>query len=212
MLPNPVIPNQPDLHELYRVLGQGMARWQYIETGLYLAAFGAMRVDHATCSAKFFKNPGAGSRLNFADGALKKALERAVYEADWIEIRDNVRGFVVYRNCLAHFETFHIDARYAAMAVPSTKFRVMISGRHLNAAERAGDQVRSLSIESIKENNEKLIELSYVLAYFVVDHFPLDRFLGKGLLPMLEQNLIGFVRNPRPPEFPPRLGPNSELR
>jgi hypothetical protein len=78
----------------------------------------------------------------------------------------------------------------------------MIAESHMNFAERSNERVTCLSIETIDQNNSSLRELAYQLMYFVVDHFPLDAFIGKGLLPLTELQLTGFYGNPRPTEFP----------
>jgi hypothetical protein len=202
MLPAPLTLNEADLEVLYRALGRGMVQWQSIEPALYLAAFGAMGVSHAECSRKFFKKNGAGGRLELTDGALKKALRPDAYEKTWVPLWADTKLAVKYRNSLAHFEVYHITDYTRAAASPQTKYNVVISESHINFSERSNDLVTSLSIEMIDQNNTSLREIAYQLMYFIVDHFPLDAFIGKGLLPLTELRLTGFYGNPRPSEFP----------
>jgi len=202
MLPAPLNLNEADLEVLYRALGRGLVQWQAIETALYLAAFGAMGVGHAECSREFFKKTGAGGRLQFADQVLKKALGPDAYEKSWSTLYNDTRSFVRFRNCLAHFEVYHISDYGKAAATPPTRYNVMISESHMNFAQRSQERVAGLSIELIDHNSSSLRELAYQLYYFVVDHFPLDAFIGKGLLPLTELQLTGFYGNPRPSEFP----------
>jgi hypothetical protein len=202
MLPAPLNVNEADLGVLYRALGRGLVQWQPIETALYLAAFGAMGVSHAECSREFFKKPGAGSRLKFTDGVLSKALRPDAYEKTWVPLRDDTNTFVKYRNCLAHFEVYHITDHGEAATTLPTKYNVTIAESHMNFSKRSHDRVDSLSIELIDQNNSALREIAYLLYYFVVDHFPLDAFMGKGLLPLIELQLTGFYGNPRLSEFP----------
>ena len=73
----------------------------------------------------------------------------------------------------------------------------------MNADKGTAERVTSLSIELIEANNEAVREEAYKLVYFIVDHFPLETFLDKGLLPITEFQLKGFYLGPRLPEFPP---------
>ena len=202
MLPAPLNLNEAALEALYRALGRGLVQWQAIETALYLAAFGAMGVSHADCSREFFKKTGAGGRLQFADRELKKALRPAAYEKSWSPLHANTKDFVKYRNSLAHFEVYHLTDYGRSEATPPTRYNVMISESHMNFAQRSQERVTGLSVETIEHNSSSLRKLAYQLYYFVVDHFPLDAFIGKGLLPLTELQLTGFYGNPRPSEFP----------
>ena len=202
MLPAPLNLNEADLEVLYRALGRGMVQWQPIEPALYLAAFGAMGVSHAECSKEFFRQLGAGGRLKFTDGVLSKALRRDAYEKTWVPLYDDTKRAVKYRNSLAHFEVYYITDHTRAATTPPTKYNVVISESHMNFSERSHDRVTSLSIEMIDQNNSSVRELAYLLMYFVVDHFPLKAFIGKGLLPLTELQLTGFYGNPRPSECP----------
>lgn len=113
-----------------------------------------------------------------------------------------MRLVVKYRNALAHFEVGHITDADRIAAEPPTAYRVLISGSHMNAGERNRDRGTALSIEMIEKNDAIMRETAYQLLYFVVDHFPLEAFIGKGLLPVVERQLLGFYRDPRPPECP----------
>jgi hypothetical protein len=73
----------------------------------------------------------------------------------------------------------------------------------MNAPKRSSGRVAGLSIEQIEFNNGSIREEAYKLIYFIVDNFPLDAFLGKGLLPITELQLKGFYSGPRLPECPP---------
>ena len=198
MLPAPLNLNEADLEVLYRALGRGLVQWQPIETALYLAAFGAMGLSHPECSKEFFRQPGAGARLNLTDKALKKALRPAAYEKSWSTLYTDTQSFVKFRNSLAHFEIYHLTDYGSAEAIPPTRYNVMISESHMNFVQRSQERVTGLSIELIDHNSSSLRELAYQLYYFVVDHFPLDAFIGKGLLPLTEWQLTGFYKNPRP--------------
>jgi hypothetical protein len=119
-----------------------------------------------------------------------------------VALCDDTNTFVKFRNSLAHFEVFHKNDSIEAATILPTKYNVTIAESHMNFSKRSNDLVDSLSIELIDHNSSSLRELAYQLYYFVVDHFPLDAFIGKGLLPLTEWQLTGFYGNPRPSEFP----------
>ncbi len=202
MLPPPLDRNQADLEVLYRALGRGLVQWQSIEPILYLAAFGASATTHHECSKKYFKLPGAGARLKSVDQILKAVLPPVAYNKTWVPLYEHIRLVVKYRNALAHFEVYHVNDAERLAAEPPTAYKVLISESHMNASERNRDRVRALSVEMIEQNNANMRELAYQLMYFVVDHFPLEAFIGKGLLPLTEKQLSGFYKDPRPAECP----------
>jgi len=201
MLPRPVVPHQDHVNELYRAVSKGKACWQYVETGLYLSAFGAMGMNHARCSASFFKNSGAGSRLAFTDRHVRAALTNPISDRDWEPVRKSVWDFVQFRNMLAHFEVFHLTDVDRAQANPPTVYNVILSSNHMYAAERDHERITALSIEAIDANSERLRELAYEVFYFVIDHFPAQAFIGKGLPPFAVRHLELFRVSPRPSEF-----------
>lgn len=206
MLPAPLNVNKEDLELLYRALGRGLVVCQYVEDTLYLAAFAASRLSHGECAKQFYgKFHGVGGRLNFTDRVLKTKLNSTAYDRSWHVIFEELQRFVEYRNSLAHFEVYHITEETGLASEPPTKYKVILSESHMNAPKRASEKIRSLSIELIESNNNAAREQAYKLIYFIVDHFPLDAFLGKGLLPIAEFQLTGFYTNPRPPEFPPYI-------
>jgi hypothetical protein len=200
VLPPPLERNQADLEVLYRALGRGLVQWQWIEPGLYLAAFGASGMTHEECSKKYFKLPGAGARLTSVNQLLKASLPPIAYDTTWLPLCEHIGLVIKYRNALAHFEVFHITDADRIVAEPPTAYNVLISESHMNAGERDQARVKALSIEVIEQNNAGMREVAYQLMYFVVDHFPVEVFLGKGLLPLTERQLLGFHQDPRPPE------------
>jgi hypothetical protein len=204
LLPAPFDLNREHLELLYRALGRGLVACQYVEGTLYLAAFAACGLGHVECAKQFYgRFAGAGGRLNFTDRALKAKLDSTPYERSWRPIYDELQTFVRYRNSLAHFEVYHITDESRLASEPPTKYNVILSESHMNAEKRTSERVASLSIEQIELNNESVREEAYKIIYFVVDHFPLDAFLDKGLLPITEVQLKGFYWGPRLPEFPP---------
>ena len=63
----PIPPDSEDQKRMYEALGGGLARWQFIETGLYLTALMLMGTDQTTCSLAFFQIKAAENKLAFVD-------------------------------------------------------------------------------------------------------------------------------------------------
>lgn len=200
-LPN--LPNVPQAHldKLYRALGEGMVRSQYIESALCLAALGSMNGRHDECSAAFFKRTGIGGRLKFTDERVRAVLSPEIYQRDWKPILSDAETFVKFRNSLAHFEVYHLSDAERAQGDNPTAFKAIISVSHMNAEARKKKKAPALTIELIEHNNEQVPEMYNLLMYFVIDHFPAEIFTGKGLLPLAESQLASFRRNPRLAQF-----------
>ena len=66
----------------------------------------------------------------------------------------------------------------------------MLSESHMSALKRASEKVAALSIELIESNNESAREQTYKLIYFIVYHFPLAAFIGKGCHPLLNYSSL----------------------
>jgi hypothetical protein len=206
LLPAPLDLNKEHLELLYRALGRGLVVSQSVEGTLYLAAFAAAGLGHVECAKKFYGDDhGVGGRLNFTDRLLKTKLDSSAYDRLWRPICEELQTFVEYRNSLAHFEVYHITEETGLGSEPPTRYKVILSESHMNAPKRASENIKSLSIELIELNNNAAREQAYKMIYFIVDHFPLKTFLGKGFLPITELQLRGFYVSPRPPEFPQRL-------
>jgi hypothetical protein len=154
-LPN--LPNVPQgqLDKLYRALGEGMVRSQYIETALYLAALGSMNGRHDECSAAFFKRTGIGGRLKFTDESVRAVLSPEIYERDWKPILSDAETFVKFRNSLAHFEVYHLSDADRAQGDNPTAFNVIISVSHMNAQARKETKAPALTIEMIDTTTAK---------------------------------------------------------
>ena len=196
-LPN--LPNVPQAHldKLYRALGEGMVRIQYVESALYLAELGSMNGRHDECSAAFFKRSGIGGRLKFTDESVRAVLSPEIYLRDWLPVLSDLKTFVKFRNSLAHFELYHLSDAERAQGENPTAFNVIISVSHMDAEARKKTKADALTIELIEHNNGLVPEMCHLLMYFVIDHFPAEIFTGKGLLPLAESQLASFRRATR---------------
>jgi hypothetical protein len=201
----PIPPDSEDQKRMYEALAGGLARWQFIETGLYLTALTLMGTDQTTCSLAFFQIKAAENKLAFVDRLIFHKLDQRTRIKIWKPISDEIRAAIDFRNSLAHFEMFNLTVEEFAKIKPKTASRAVLSTHHLDHHAKRGGSVKALSVEMINHNTNQLRVLTYRLIYFVVDHLPQTEQLLASLQPHLRQWLDSFRKMPRPPGFePPR--------
>lgn len=176
MLPPTIVPFPDDRDRLYHALCEGLVRWQYIETALYLIALALTGMDQKTCSLMFFHVKSAENKLALTERLIFDNInqhERAKY---WKPISGSIADAIKFRNSLAHFETFVLTDEEFSKIRPKTKFRYVLSVHHLDYYAAKSGSVKALAVESINHNSNELRILTYRLIYFLVDHIPqLDR-------------------------------------
>ena len=198
----PIPPDSEDQKRMYEALGGGLARWQFIETGLYLTALMLMGTDQTTCSLAFFQIKAAENKLAFVDRLIFHKLDQRTRIKIWKPISDEIRAAIDFRNSLAHFEMFNLTDEEFAKIKPKTAFRAVLSPNHLDHHAKRGGSVKALSVEVMNYNTNQLRVLTYRLIYFVVDYLPLTEQLIASLQPNLRQWLDSFRQMARPPGFP----------
>jgi hypothetical protein len=205
MLPAPIVPFPEDRDCLYKALGEGLVRWQYIETAFYLIALALTGMEQKTCSLMFFHIKSAENKLSLIDRLIFTNIKQAERTKHWTPISKSIAGAIKFRNSLAHFEYFILtDENFKAIR-PKTKFRYALSSHHLDYYAGRSGTVKVLSVESTIHNSNELRQLTYQLIYFLVDHIPHLERLTASLEPRLLHWLDQFRKNPRPPGFePPR--------
>ncbi|MCI0466520.1 MAG: hypothetical protein L0Y57_05880 [Beijerinckiaceae bacterium] len=194
-----------DLQRMQHALGQGLVRWQHIETGLYLIAVGLMETDPNVTSLAFFHIKSAENKFALVDRLIFHKLEQRVRQTAWKPISAQIRKAISIRNALAHFEMSCLteEALRKGTAVLGTKFKWVISSHHLDVYSNRGGVVKGLTVESIELNSNELLELAYKLIYFLIDYIPQIKPLEASLQPRLQTWLDQFRKNQRPPGFAP---------
>jgi hypothetical protein len=199
-----MLPDPSAFDEMYRALGKALTRWQYVETGLYIIAYGLMETSHEVSSLAFFQIKSAENKLEFADRLVFARLSQWQRASFWTPISKEISAAIAFRNSLAHFEIFCLDGKHMTAMTPPTIYPVALSSHHLDEHKRRhGGMIKSLSVEGIEHNSEELRRIAYSLIYFAIDHIPNLERSEASLPPNLRQWLDSFRKTARPPEFPP---------
>lgn len=201
-LPLPILPDPPAFAEMHRAIGEGMMRWQYIESGLFVIAHGLMRTEYKISSLAFFQIKSGENKLAFVDRLIFETLKQHPRVKFWKPIYQEVKEALDFRNDLAHFEIFCLDEKHKAAMEPPTKYPVAISSNHLDEHKRRhGGMIKALSVELIKHNSEALRRTAYALIYFAIDHVPDSERSEESFPHNLRQYLGSFRKRSRPPGF-----------
>lgn len=155
---------------LYFVLGMGLARWQHVESALFLVTHYAMQVEFEQSSKKFFGERTAGPKLKFADEHLKSRLHKEAYNNVWLKLKGEIEEIIKFRNALAHFEVSFLPSLDAY--ANKTEFPVLVSPHHNDIGAAKNGWVECLFIEEIEANAAEMSDMTYRLIYFLLDYLP----------------------------------------
>ena len=202
-LPPDMSPFPEDRKMLFCAIGKSLARWQYIETGLFLIAFAAMGATAKNCSLAFFSIKSAENKLSLVDRLVYHSIDQFRHNKYWRPISNNISDFIPYRNALANFETSYINDDGMRRIDPMPTCRWILTTHHLDEHANRGVAVKTLTVECMEINSESIREIAYSLVYFALDHFPQIEQQKEYLPPNLKQWLDQFQQGPRPPGFEP---------
>ncbi len=202
-LPPDMSPFPEDRDRLFRAIGQSLARWQYIETGLFLIAFTILDTTAKNCSLTFFAIKSAENKLALVDRLAFAHLSQWTHNKYWKPISKNISDYIPFRNSMAHFEVSYIKDEVMKKITPPTSCRCILTPHHLDEHAARGGNIKSFSVEAMDKNSEAIREIAYSIVYFVIDHFPRLEQQQEALPPNLKQWLDQFRKGPRPPGFEP---------
>jgi hypothetical protein len=202
-LPPPIVPFPDDQKRIYQALGQALARWQYIESGLFLVAFGLMGTDQKICSLTFFQIKSAENKLSFVERLSFHKLSQHTRTKFWKPIADDIGKAIKFRNAMAHFEVSFLNNEGFDKIKPKSKHRYIISSHHLDEHEKRSGSTKALTVESLDDISEYFRIISYKLVYFVVDHLPNVLQQEASLEPRFQHWLAQFHKTERPQGFEP---------
>jgi hypothetical protein len=188
---------------LYQAIGRSLARWQYIETGLFLIAFTILNTTAKNCSLTFFGIKSAENKLALADRLTFHHMNQRAHNVYWRPISKSISDYIPFRNSMAHFEVSFLKEEGIGKVTPHTKFRHILTPHHLDEHAARGGTIKSFSVEAIDKNADTIREISYSLVYFLIDHFPNLERQQASIPPHLAQWLDQFRKDPRPPGFEP---------
>lgn len=189
--------------ELYAALGRALARWQHVETSLYVLAHALMRTGAEISGITFFHIRSAESKVQLLEKLCRQLLDKNLYQSDWVPLRKDLVNPIDVRNSMAHFEVVWLDHEFAKSV---GEHPVMIYAHHLDTyANRKGG--RGLNLKSLREADRVFKELAERLIHFV-SRVPLWQ-QQEASLPLRLQQYLQTVRKkgiapaqPPPPQSP----------
>lgn len=182
---------------LYNGLGQALARWQYIETGMFLIAHVLMATSYKASSIAFFHIRSAESKLQLIDKLACAILDQTTLKREWKPLRKDIDDAIDFRNALAHFEVSWIDPA----RVQGTAFPIALSAHHLDHHAVRGGAVKALFIENLWQAAREYLDLAKRIMRFSANHLPdFERHIA--LLPPHLQQALETIRNESSPAGP----------
>lgn len=171
---------------LHTAIGRALARWQYIETGLYLIAHGLLGSSHKASSITFFHIKSAEAKLALVDKLILAFMPQRVFASEWKAIRGDVNDALGIRNAIAHFELIAFDPQRRPKG---TKFDFALTPHHLDTNAGRSGTVKTLFVENLDKAADGYLMVARDLLRFVVQHVPNWQQQEASLPPDLQQVL-----------------------
>ena len=147
---------------IFRALGNALANWQHVETGMIVAVHGLLGTAFDRTSAVFFHHNSATAKLQLLDKLLLLDHDGKWIKANWKPLRKEVQHAIDIRNALAHFEVTLLTSHLPDV----TNYPVAITPHHLDVLSVKNGSVRMLSVESLLTVTEEYSEVGRKLLRF----------------------------------------------
>lgn len=185
----------------FEALGRALARWQYIETAMYVLAHALMRTTSEISSIAFFHIRSAEQKLALLEKLCRHGVPQAAYQTRWIPLRKSMANPIEVRNSMAHFEPTWVDDEYAKS---TSELNMVIYTHHLDIhANRDGG--KGLNVEALRQAEREFRAMAGTMIKFAADCVPdwpqQAASLPQRLQPFL-QEIPKTATTPRP--APPR--------
>ncbi len=189
-------PTRIALAEMERAIGHAMARWQMVETALYVLAHCLMGTTREVSSIAFFHIKSAESKFGFVDKLCANRLPQAAYQSKWIPLRKESHELVRGRNALAHFEVNWVDADEAK---GKSLFPIALNTHHLDTHATRDGKADGLYVEGVLQCAEAFADYAKRLIAFAGSNVPDWQRSVESLPPNLQQ-FLELIRKKASPE------------
>lgn len=190
-----MIANNPHFRELHRALGHALARWQHVESAMYVVAHCLMETRHDIASAVFFHIESARSKLNLTNKLCKIGLAQDAYQRHWVPLKKQLGDAIEVRNALAHFDTAALDPKaLTGEQAIETAYPVILSPNFIDDSAVAANGVKSLRVEDIQEAAAEFLQLARALLELAALQIPDWPQRSRSLPPEL-QHLLSSIQS-----------------
>src|SRR3954462_15339647 len=157
--------------ELYCALGKAMARWQYVETGMFLLFHGLSSSQFEASSHQFFgrKMRPTEEKLKTLNKLCRDRLSSGIVTEHWEPLHTELNQHREIRNAIAHFEP-------GAIIQPNEgggrQIRLGISPNCLDLTKIEDGLVKALYVDQIFRAAEEFLATAQTLTEFVETYVP----------------------------------------
>ncbi|MCD0424101.1 hypothetical protein LOC51_43385 [Rubrivivax sp. JA1024] len=189
---------------LYLAMGRAMARWQHVESAMFILTHAIMNTDYKYTSAAFYMLKGADMKQQLLSRLCEAHFDTKIIKDEWNPIKKEIKSGVSFRNGLAHYEISYMPNRaYLGPHDPP----VVLSAHHLDHKASSRSTVPAASASELRQAAAEWLTLSRRLIYFVCDHFELEKLRATNLphqwLLMLSNMRGNSPTPPRPQQSSP---------
>jgi hypothetical protein len=180
--------------ELYRALGKALARWQYVETGMFLLFHGLSSCPFEESSRQFFGREmwPIGVKLKTLNKICRDHPQPDVRE-HWKPLHKDLKQHRDTRNALAHFEPgrFNLPPETGRGGI-----QLGLSPQLLDLTKRKADgRVEALFMEEIVQAADEFLITARALIEFIETHVPQWNNRLSALPPYERQHVDAFTRD-----------------
>ncbi len=148
-----------------------MARWQYVETSMFILAHAIMRTEYKYSSSAFYMLKGADMKQQLLSRLCEAYFSAKILEQEWKPLKKEILSAIRFRNGLAHFEVnFMPNRAYLGPHDPP----VVLSVHHLDYRENLGETVRAANTSELHQAASEWLILAQKMLKFVRAHFSLQ--------------------------------------
>jgi hypothetical protein len=170
----------------YRGMGRAVARWQHVETGMFLLAHAIMGTNYKYSSTAYYMLNGANMKLQLVDRLCQAHFTKEVLKNEWAPTVEDIRNALKFRNGLAHFEVAYITDR--SIMKPGDP-PIALTSNHLDVRAAAKDSIPAATLSQITEAAELYLKLGRRLIWLVQRHFSPEALRATHLPPRWLQYL-----------------------
>ena len=156
---------------LYHAMGRALAKWQFVEAGMFLLVLGIMKTEYKYSSTAFFILKGADVKLQLLNRLCEAHFTDTIIKNGWTPILKQLREAIALRNQLAHFEVNYVaDPKY----VPEGDPQIILTPHHMDIRSSGGPEIKALNLTELTKIAAQNVALARSLMSFLHAHFSIE--------------------------------------
>jgi hypothetical protein len=175
----------------FAAFGRAMARWQDIETGLYILIHALLGTEPRVTSILFFHINSAKTKLSLCDRLCAEKLKESM-KKDWRSLSKQVTEALESRNKLAHFEMSWIIPGAEIPDLPHDDPPMLFGPHHLDFFTWEKKNGVAFSKKDFEDFSDIWKKLVIDLFEFTLLNFPLETLYPTKLPPSLAYSLANI--------------------